>query len=226
MRFAIQPFVKYLRNYDVKSAQKPDVLIANSIFQKEWIKEHYNRDSTIIYPPVDLSLFRFYPKKEDFYVAVGRFAKMKRFDLLIKAFNKMPDRKLILIGDGELMNEFRAMAKPNIQFTGFLNSKDVYDYVKRAKASVYVGIEDFGIAAVESQSAGTPVIAYSVGGTGETIDHLKTGYLYNDQNENSIIKAVTEFERIQYDYKKIEQHSKKFSTEKFHEELLKLVNEL
>lgn len=224
LRFLIKPFVNYLRNYDVRSAQKPDILIANSIFQKEWIKKHYNRDSIVIYPPVDLSLFQFYPEKEDFYVAVGRFAKMKRFDILIKAFNQMPDKKLILIGDGELMSEFKLLAKPNVEFTGFLSSTEVYEYVKKAKASVYVGIEDFGIAAVESQSAGTPVIAYKVGGTGETIVHKETGYLYDHQNEKSIIKAVYEFEEIQFDYQKIQLHSRKFSTEKFHTDLSKLVN--
>src|SRR5690606_8664445 len=73
LQFLIKPFVRYLRKYDVKSAQKPDVLIANSNFQKEWIKEHYNRDSIVIYPPVDLSLFQFFPEKEGYFVAVGRF---------------------------------------------------------------------------------------------------------------------------------------------------------
>lgn len=193
--FLIRPFVNYLRNYDVKSAQKPDLLIANSEYQRKWIKEHYHRDSIVIYPPVDLSLFQLYPNKEDYYVAVGRFAKMKRFDLLIKAFNQMPDKKLILIGDGALMSQFQAMAKSNIEFPGFLSSEGVYDIVKKAKASVYVGIEDFGIAAVESQSAGTPVIAYKVGGTGETIVHKKTGYLYTEQTVESIMEAVQAFER-------------------------------
>lgn len=225
LRFLIQPFVNYLRAYDVKSAQKPDVLIANSIFQKKWIKEHYNRDSVVIYPPVDLSLFQFYPKKENYYVAVGRFAKMKRFDLLIKAFNQMPDKKLILIGDGELMNSFKSLAKSNIKFTGFLSSEKVYEYVKKAQASVYVGIEDFGIAAVESQSAGTPVIAYKIGGTGETIIHKKTGYLYDQQTDNCIINAIHEFEKLNYNSLEINDHAQRFSTAKFQENILSIISE-
>lgn len=223
LQFLIRPFVDYLRKYDVRSAQKPDVLIANSIFQKEWIKTHYGRDSIVIYPPVDLSLFQYYPEKEDYYIAVGRFAKMKRFDILIKAFNQMPDKKLVLVGDGELMNEFKSLAKSNIKFTGFLSSEEVYEYVKKAKASIYVGIEDFGIAAVESQSAGTPVIAYEKGGTGETIKHKETGYLYGLQTDKSVIEAVCEFEKIEFDYKKINQHAQKFSTQKFHDSLRELI---
>lgn len=215
LRFLIQPFVGYLRNYDVKSAQKPDVIIANSEFQKKWIKSHYNRDSIVIYPPVDLSLFQYYEQKEDYYVAVGRFAKMKRFDLLIQAFNRMPEKKLILIGDGELTSQFKAMAQSNIEFPGFLSSDKVYDIVKRAKASVYVGIEDFGIAPVESQSAGTPVIAYKVGGTGETIIHGKTGYLYEKQDVDSIVNAVSEFENINFNPYEIHLHAQKFSTDSF-----------
>lgn len=225
LQFLIKPFVSYLRKYDIKSAQKPDVLIANSNFQKEWLKEHYNRDSLVIYPPVDLSLFRLYPEKEDYFVAVGRFAKMKRFDLLIKAFNQMPDKKLILIGDGELMPQFKSMAKSNIEFTGFLSSDKVYEYVKKARASVYVGIEDFGIAAVESQSAGTPVIAYKVGGTGETIIHEKTGYLYDFQNESNIKKAVREFEKMTFDPFFINQHAKKFSALTFENKMKKVIEQ-
>ncbi|MFV0305708.1 MAG: glycosyltransferase [Moheibacter sp.] len=225
LRFLIQPFVNYLRTYDVKSAQEPDILIANSNFQKEWIKKHYSRDSIVIYPPVDLSLFQFYPEKENYYVAVGRFAKMKRFDLLIQAFNQMPDKKLILIGDGELMPQFKSMAKSNIKFTGFLSSEEVYEYVKKARASVYVGIEDFGIAAVESQSAGTPVIAYKVGGTGETINHGETGYLYDNQNVESIISAINAFEKMEFDYSKINEHAQQFSTAKFQENMLSVISE-
>jgi glycosyltransferase involved in cell wall biosynthesis len=225
LKFLIKPFVSYLRKYDVRSAQKPDLLIANSNFQKEWIKAHYNRDSVVIYPPVDLSLFKLYPEKKDYYVAVGRFAKMKRFDLLIKAFNQMPDKKLILIGDGELMPQFKSLAKSNIEFPGFLPSEEVYEYVKKAKASVYVGIEDFGIAAVESQSAGTPVIAYKVGGTGETIIHGKTGYLYNTQTVEDIMKAMQEFENIKFDFLKIHNHAQQFSINAFEYALVRIINQ-
>ncbi|MBA5629198.1 glycosyltransferase [Moheibacter lacus] len=224
-RFLIQPFVNYLRAYDVKSAQKPDVLIANSNFQKEWIKKHYNRDSIVVYPPVNLSLFQLYPEKENYYVAVGRFAKMKRFDLLIKAFNQMPEKKLILIGDGELMPQFKSMAKTNIEFPGFLSSDKVYEYVKKAKASVYVGIEDFGIAAVESQSAGTPVIAYKVGGTGETIKHGVTGYLYNKQSIEEITNAVRTFETLKLPPPHyISEKANQFSTDVFRKKIIEAID--
>ncbi|MET3731539.1 glycosyltransferase [Moheibacter stercoris] len=214
-KFLILPFVKYLQKYDVQSAQKPDLLIANSLFQKQWLWDHYHRDSVVIYPPVDLSTYQLYTQKEDYYVAVGRFAKMKRFDILIDAFNQMPDKKLILIGDGELNDQFRKTAKSNIQFTGFLNSDKVYEYVKKAKAAIYIGIEDFGIAAVEAQACGTPVIAIGNGGTAETILHKKTGILVENQNVTSLIKSVEEFESHQFDYEYISKHSQKFSKKEF-----------
>lgn len=215
LKFLIDPFINYLRKYDVKSAQQPDLLIANSEYQKKWIKEHYGRDSVVVYPPVDLSQFQFFPEKEEYYVSVGRFAKMKRFDVLIDAFNVMPDKKLVLIGDGELMSEFKKKARPNIILPGFLPSSDVYEYVKKAKAAIYVGIEDFGIAAVEAQACGTPVIAYNVGGTGETIIDGETGVHFSKQTTGNIIKAVNKLEKIHFNSHKISEYAHRFDKELF-----------
>lgn len=220
----ILPFVNFLRRYDVQSAKKPDLLIANSQFQKEWIKEHYDQDSVVIYPPVDLSTYQHYPQKENYYVAVGRFAKMKRFDLLIEAFNQMPDKKLILIGDGELNDEFRAKAKTNIRFTGYLPAAQVYDFVKKAKAAIYIGVEDFGIAAVEAQSAGTPVIAYKKGGISETVEHQKTGILFPEQTDLSLIEAIQIFEKQSFDSLYISNHAQQFSTKRFKEKIKNLLH--
>lgn len=214
-KFLIFPFINYLRKYDVKSAQEADLLIANSQFQKKWIKQHYQRDSVVLYPPVDLAQFQFFPDKADYYVSVGRFAKMKRFDILIEAFNAMPNKKLILIGDGDLMSEFKKKSKPNIILPGFLPSNEVYEYVKKAKAAIFVGIEDFGIAAVEAQSCGTPVIAYNVGGTSETIINNVTGLLFENQTANDIKEAVYKFENSSFDFKRISQHAHKFDNDVF-----------
>lgn len=224
LKFIINPFINYLRKYDIRSAQQPDILIANSEYQKEWIKEHYGRGSVVVYPPVELSKFQFFPEKEDYYVSVGRFAKMKRFDILIQAFNAMPDKKLILIGDGELMTEFKKLAKPNIIFPGFLPSSEVYEYVKKAKAAIYVGIEDFGIAAVEAQSCGTPVIAYNVGGTSETIKNEETGIHFSNQSADDVIKAVKRFELLKFDLQKISQHAQNFDKELFITRFREVIN--
>lgn len=215
LKFLINPFISFLRKYDVRSAKQPDLLIANSEYQKEWIKEHYGRESVVVYPPVDLSEFQFFPEKEDYYVSVGRFAKMKRFDILIEAFNKMPDKKLVLIGDGELMPEFKKKAKSNIIFPGFLPSSEVYEYVKKAKAAIYVGIEDFGIAPVEAQACGTPVISYNIGGASETIINLETGIHFDKQNSDDIIKAILKLENISFNYEKIRTNAERFSRKRF-----------
>lgn len=223
-KYLIKPFIKYLRKYDVRSAQQPDLLIANSIYQQKWIKEHYNRESVVVYPPVDLSQFQLYTDKEDYYVSVGRFAKMKRFDVLIEAFNKMPDKKLVLIGDGELMTEFKKKANSNIIFPGFLPSSQVYEYVKKAKAAIYVGIEDFGIAPVEAQACGTPVISYNVGGASETIIDLETGVYFENQTSDDVMKAIEKFEKTDFDFKKISQHAQSFSKELFIEKFKEVVS--
>lgn len=226
LKFLINPFINYLRKYDIKSAQQPDLLIANSEYQKEWIKEHYGRESVVVYPPVDLTQFQFYPDKQDYYVSVGRFAKMKRFDVLIDAFNQMPDKKLVLIGDGELMSDFKKKAGPNIIFPGFLPSDKVYNYVKKAKAAIYVGIEDFGIAAVEAQACGTPVIAYKVGGTSETIINEETGLHFSEQSAEGIIRAVNKFGKLRFDFQKISRHAQNFDKELFITNFREIINKV
>lgn len=215
LKYFLLPFVSPLKKWDKKSAQNPDLIIANSKYTQELLIEKYNRTSVVVYPPVDTDKFILHEQKEDYYIAIGRFSPMKRFDLLIDAFNEMPDKKLILVGDGFLMDKFRRKAKENIHFTGFITSEEVRDLLQKAKACICVGIEDFGIAAVESQACGTPVIAYAVGGTGETIIDKKTGVLFNHQTKEDIKKGIDDLEQIKFDFKEIHENAKVFSADNF-----------
>ena len=224
LKYFMLPFVPYLKKWDKKSAQNPDLIIANSKYSQALLREKYNRSSEVVYPPVDTQKFNLNEEKEDYYIAIGRFAPMKRFDLLIDAFNELPDKKLILVGDGFLMDKFRKKAKDNISFTGFLPSEEVSEYLQKAKASICVGIEDFGIAAVESQACGTPVIAYAVGGTGETIINKKTGVLFKNQTKEAIQKSIEELEQINFDYREIHENAKAFSIENFKANFKKVVD--
>lgn len=225
LKYFILPFVPFLKKWDKRSAQNPDLIIANSKYTKALLSEKYNRSSVVVYPPVDTQRFKLNEEKKDYYIAIGRFAPMKRFDLLIDAFNELPDKKLILVGDGFLMDKFKKKAKENIQFTGFLPSEQVSDYLQKAKACICVGIEDFGIAAVESQACGTPVIAYAIGGTGETIINKKTGVLFENLTKEDIQKSIEELERISFDYKKIHENAKAFSIENFKTNFKKVVDD-
>ncbi|WP_294229315.1 glycosyltransferase [uncultured Chryseobacterium sp.] len=215
------PLRKYLQNFDVKMSKNPNHVIANSKFVQDWINEHYKINSTVIYPPVSVQNFNLRTTKisdSEYYVTVGRLVKYKRFDLLIEAFIRL-NKKLIIIGDGAERNRLNEIAKNhnNIIFTGFLNSEKISDYIRNARAFVFSSVEDFGIAPVEAQSCGTPVIAYAKGGVLETIIENKTGVFFKTQEVNAIQDAVQNFENILdiFDPVVIRKNAEKFSEEAF-----------
>ncbi len=219
------PLIKIMRKQDVINAQQPDYIISNSNFVKDWVKKNYNRDSIVIYPPVDLSVFSLNIKKSDYYVAVGRIEPYKRFDIIIDAFNRMPDKRLVLIGDGSKLKELKKRAKQNIEFLGFLESEMVYDNIKNAKGFIHAGIEDFGIAPIEAQACGTPVIAYGFGGVLETVLNKETGVFFREHSVPSLIEAITQFETIKFNYVQIRNNALRFSIERFEKEISEFVDE-
>ncbi len=223
LEFLLRPFLKLIEKNDYQLAQNPDIMIANSRFVQSWLKKRYNRDSYLVYPPVDIQRFQFNINKEEYYVTVGRFAIKKRFDLIIKAFNLL-GKHLIVIGDGELNNELRQLAAPNIEFTGFLPSDKVAAVISRAKGFVFAALEDFGIAPVEAQACGTPVICLGQGGTAETVQHKETGYLFAEQSVESICEAVVEFEKLVFDPYVIRKNAERFSVARFKEEIQDVIN--
>ncbi|RDI07967.1 glycosyltransferase [Flavobacterium sp. AG291] len=220
----IYPLISLLRKIDRKQAQEPDFIICNSFFVKNWVKEKYKRDASVIYPPVDLSCFSLQPDKEDYYVAVGRLADIKRFDIAIEAFKAM-GKKLIIIGDGDQAKKLKAIAgsNPNIVFTGFLDSLEVNDYISKARGFIQTGIEGFGISPIEAQACGTPVIAFGYGGVLETVKKNETGVFFDEQTVHSLTDAVGRFEQLHFDYAKIRSHSLQFSKERFEKEIKEYV---
>ena len=219
------PIIKELRKRDIADAQKPDYIISNSYFVKDWVKKIYNRDSIVIYPPVDLSLFSLNEAKNDYYVTVGRIEPYKRFDIVIDAFNKIEDKKLIVIGDGSQLKELKKKANANITFLGFLESNEVYDNIKNAKGFIHAGIEDFGIAPIEAQACGTPIIAYGAGGVLETVIEGETGVFFRDLSSSGLINAINECEIIDFDYSLIRKNALRFSLERFENDIEHFVKE-
>lgn len=213
-KYMFFPLIYLLRKIDVKQSKNPDVIIANSFFVKDWVKKRYNRESIVIYPPVDLSKFNLVENKEDYYVAVGRIVTVKRFDIVVDAFNEN-GKKLIIIGNGKDYEKVKKRAKSNIVFTGFLDSDRVREYVGKAKGFIQIGVEGFGIAPIEAQSCGTPVIAYNEGGVKETVINKKTGLFFDAQDKKSLLNAISEFEKITFNYSEIHEHAQKFSKERF-----------
>lgn len=224
----IYPFAKWIlpffRKWDYNQAQNPDFILCNSKFVQNWVKVNYKRDSTVIYPPVNLNAFPLKTLKQDFYVIAGRMATIKRFDLVIEAFNSNKKR-LIVIGDGEELKYLKSIAvSPNIEFLGFQNVEVLSSYLQNAKAFIQMGVEGFGIAAIEAQSCGTPVICYKKGGITETVSHNITGLFFKNQNAEALNNAIEQFEKINWNYNKIHEHAQQFSEEKFKDNILQFIN--
>ena len=186
----------YLRHWDRSSAAGVDHFIANSAFIARRIEKVYRRSATVIYPPVDVDRFTMREDKEDFFLSASRLVPYKRVPLIVDAFATMPDKKLVVIGDGPDMPRIKRNLPPNVTLMGHVSGALLVDHMQRARAMVFAAEEDFGIAPVEAQACGTPVIAYGRGGALETVvSHGagKTGAFFSKQTLQSIATAVTAF---------------------------------
>ncbi|HBQ8783794.1 glycosyltransferase family 4 protein [Klebsiella quasipneumoniae] len=188
-----------MRMWDYRTANGVDHFIANSHFIARRIKKVYGRDADVIYPPVDVDSFTLNNQKEDFYLTASRMVPYKRIDLIVEAFSHLPNKKLVVIGDGPEMNKIKKKATSNIEILGYQPNEVMVDYMRKAKAFVFAAEEDFGITPVEAQACGTPVIAFGKGGALETVKGLDsespTGIFFGVQDVKSIINSINEFER-------------------------------
>ncbi len=211
------------RKWDFKQAQNPDFIICNSKFVQNWVKINYKRESAVIYPPVHLESFPLNKNKQDFYVIAGRIATIKRFDLVIEAFNQN-GKKLIVIGDGNELTHLKSKAKStNIQFLGFQNAAVLSNYLQNAKAFIQMGVEGFGIAAIEANSCGTPVICYAKGGITETVVNQQTGLFFNKQSAQALNTCIADFETKNWNYEAIHKHAQQFSAQEFKKQIIQFV---
>lgn len=223
-RFA-QIILHYLRMWDLSSSTRVDEFIANSNFIAKRIKKLYNKEAKVIYPPVDVNFFEPCYIKENYYLTASRLVPYKKIDLIVEAFSKMPEKKLVVIGDGPDMKKIKNKASKNIEILGYQSDEVLKNFIKEAKAFVFAAIEDFGILPIEAQASATPVIALAKGGTKETIIDNKTGVLFHEQTLKSIIEAVEKFEKKELDLNLIRKHAEKFSEERFKKEFNEYVNE-
>ncbi|MFZ1548021.1 MAG: glycosyltransferase family 4 protein [Candidatus Nitrotoga sp.] len=188
-----------MRIWDVRTANGVDCFIANSHFIRRRIWKTYRRDAVVIYPPVEISKFTLCENKEDFFLTASRLVPYKKIDLIAEAFTAMPERRLVIIGDGPEMQKVRAKAGTNVTVLGYRPDDVLRDYMQRAKAFVFAAEEDFGITPLEAQACGTPVIAYGKGGVLETIrgldDEQPTGVFFAEQSISAIKAAVIYFEQ-------------------------------
>lgn len=214
----------YMRLWDTRTSNGVDIFIAISKFIARRIKKVYGRNSVLIYPPIDTDFFVPNDVKEDFYFTSSRLVPYKRIDLIVEAFSKMPEKSLIVIGSGPEMAKIQSKATSNIQVLGYQPFHVLRDHLQKAKAFVFAAEEDFGIAPLEAQACGTPVIAFGKGGSLETVKADQTGIFFAEQTVESLMRAVRKFEEMEFDPTLIRSHAEKFSAERFRHELQALVD--
>ena len=224
--FILKSILHYIRIWDFTATSRVDYFIANSNYIANRIRKVYNRESKVIYPPVTINDFKIDSQKENYYLTVSRMVPYKKNDLIVGAFSKMPDKKLIVIGDGPEFKKMKQLAGKNVELLGFQPFDELKKYMEKAKAFVFAADEDFGIVPVEAQACGTPVIAFGKGGVLETVNENETGLFFREQSEQSLIEAVHCFEKSidQFDSSVIRKNAERFSQERFRSEYSNFVN--
>ena len=217
----------YIRMWDISTANRPDYYIANSNYIAGRIKKIYNREATVINPPVDINKFEFCDKKENYYLTAARFVPYKRVDIIAEAFSLMPEKKLIIVGDGPDEEKIKAKAAKNVQFVGYQTGEKLKVLFKKAKAFIFAAEEDFGITVIEAMASGTPVIAFNKGGTAETVIDSVNGIHFNEQNALSIKNAVERFEskKDSFNYASIAEYAKQFERKVFETKIKDFIEE-
>ncbi len=222
------PFIRlllaYLRRWDRAASARADYLATNSAWTAHAIRAAFNREATVIYPPVHTEQFHPAAKRGDYYLTVSRLVPYKRVDLIVKAF-AANGKPLVVIGEGPHEKKLKKLATGNIRLLAFQPPELFAQWMNEAKAFVYAAEEDFGIAAVEAQAAGCPVIAFGRGGLTETIIAGKTGLFFHEQTAESLNAAIGQFERgdIHFDAKVIRKNAERFTAEQFRQSFAKYV---
>lgn len=223
--FLVRSLLFFMRNWDVRNSYSVDYFLANSRYVSNRIKKYYRRDSSVVHPPVDINGFDFNEgERKEYYFTCSRMVAYKRIDLIVGAFKSLPEKELIVIGDGPEMKKITDLAGSNVTLMGYQSFEILKKTMREAKAFIFCAEEDFGIVPLEAQACGTPVIAFGKGGALETVVDGKTGCLFYDQTESSIIDAISKFEFMQLNRREIRKHAEAFSEERFIKELLAEIN--
>lgn len=223
-RLMMRPLIHYLRMWDRLSADRVDHFIANSAFVARRINKFYRREAQVLYPPIKIDEFTLSKGHEGFYLIVGALVRYKKADLAVRAFNQR-GLPLVVIGDGELFNEIKAIAGPNVKVLGRQSRAVILDHYRRCKALVFPGIEDFGIVPVEAMATGKPVIAFGKGGALETVIDGVTGLHFHEQTEAALIEAIGRMEsgEVYFDPLAIRAHAATFDMPHFRQQLLAFI---
>ena len=220
--------LKKMRKWDVATADRVNYYIANSNNVADRIKRYYNREATVIYPPVDFNDFTLRGNETaDYYFTTARLVPYKKTKLIVEAFNQLPHLKLKVAGDGPELDELKNIAGKNIEFLGFISREDLISHFQHTKAFIAAAKEDFGITCLEAQSCGTPVIALKEGGYLETVLSGKTGVFFKEQTPTSLVSGIQLFEEtgVKFTKQEIRNHTAVFSSDRFKKEFKSFVDQ-
>ncbi|GAB3526181.1 hypothetical protein GCM10027443_01070 [Pontibacter brevis] len=225
--FIAKMMLHYVRMWDYTTANRVDYFVANSAYISRRIQKVYNKKATVIYPPVDVERYTLATEKGDFYLTASRLVPYKKIDLIVEAFSKQPDKKLIVIGEGPDCNKIKAKATANITILGYQPYEVLKSHLQQAKAFIFAAEEDFGIVPVEAQACGTPVIAYGKGGACETVIHGRTGLLFEEQSVASLTEAILHFEEMSASFNPfdIRENAERFSNKTFRNSIASFIQE-
>jgi len=218
---ALQPMLSALRRWDYAAAQRVDHFVAISSAVQERISHIYGRESVVIHPPVDVDYFTADASTPvgDYFLIVSRLIPYKRIDLAVDAFRDLPDKRLVIVGEGRDLEALQAQASDNVTFLGRQSRGKIRELLRGCKAFIFPGLEDFGIAPVEAMSAGRPVIAFAGGGALDTVTPGVSGELFATQTPASLLATVQSFNADDYDPAACRRQAELFSTDNFRRKL-------
>ncbi len=218
IELALRPLIAMLKRWDYAAAQRVDHFISISRDIQQRVKTYYQRDSEIIYPPVDTGRFQPSSRVDDYFLVVSRLIPYKRIDLAVQAATQLGVR-LLVGGRGRDIERLKAMAGPTVEFLGYVPDDQLPDLMARAKAFLFPGLEDFGITPVQSQAAGRPVIAYGGGGALDTVIPGETGEHFTEMTVESLVNVMRDFDPARYSVSKMRAHAEMFDRQVFVTEL-------
>ena len=226
-RTALRAMTLPLRSWDRSTAERVDYFIANSRHVQERIARCYNRPADVIYPPVDTKFFTLAQNGNgaNFYLVVSALVPSKRLDLAVEAFNRS-GKPLVIAGSGPDLDYLKSRAAKNIQFRGFVPDDELRSLYRQCRALVIPGREDFGIAALEAQACGRPVVAFAEGGSLESVADGETGILFRRQSPEGLAEAIRRADRTNFDPWKLRKNAESFSAERFRQALQSVIEEV
>lgn len=222
VRFFLPAVMTWLRQWDVASASRVDEFIAISRAVAARISKYYRRQSTIIYPPVDCSAFHPAQDHDDYFLVVSRLVPYKRVDLAVQAFTRL-GLPLLVVGDGRDRKKLEQMAGPNVTFLGKVPDDHLKELYARCRAFIFPGEEDFGIAPLEAQASGRPVIAYAGGGALDTVEEGVTGLFFHEKDADALAQVVSRFRDSEFDPARCRRQAERFDVPVFKELLTQFV---